>query len=186
MRLFLAIPISEPVLDALADAVARLRESRAPVRWVRPEGMHLTVKFLGDTDSSRIGPLVEAVSKVTRDIMPFPFTVAGAGAYPGLKRPRVLWVGVEERTGAARRLWNGVEEETEQVGFTREKRGFSPHVTIGRVKGNMNLSRLTAALEGIKGELWGGQEARELVLYSSTLQPGGAVYDKVHVFDLGT
>ena len=155
------------------------------MRWVRPEGMHLTVKFLGGTDPARVDPLLEAIAFVTRAIMPFPLSVTGAGAYPSMKRPRVLWAGVVENSGAIQSLWKGVEEKAEKQGFERERRGFSPHVTIGRVKGNMNIGRLTAAMETIKDEHWGDQEARELVLYSSELKPGGAVYTKVHVFGLG-
>ena len=186
MRLFLAIPIDKSILSTLAGAVDKLRETRAPVRWVRPEGMHLTLKFLGETEPDRLGPLVEAVSGVTGGIQPFPLSVSGAGAYPSLKRPRVLWAGVIENSGTLQRLVAGIEEVSEQLGWEREKRRFSPHVTIGRVKGNMNLGRLAAAMEHIREGHWGDQEAGEVVLYSSTLQPGGAVYEKVHVFGLGT
>ena len=185
MRLFLAIPIDKPILDALAGATDRLRETRAPVRWVRPEGMHLTLKFLGDTEPEEVASLVDAVSGVTNGVMPFPLSVHGAGAYPNLKRPRVLWAGVTENSGTIRRLVMGIEEVSEPLGWERERRRFSPHVTIGRVKGNMNLGRLAAAMEGLKEEHWGDQEAREVVLYRSELKPGGAVYEKVHVFGLG-
>ena len=82
MRLFLAIPIDRSILDALAGAAYKLRETRAPVRWVRPEGMHLTLKFLGDTEPDQVAPLVEAIAGVTQGIMPFPISVTGAGAYP--------------------------------------------------------------------------------------------------------
>jgi 2'-5' RNA ligase len=184
MRLFLAIPIDKQILEILAGAVDRLRESRAPVRWVRPEGMHLTLKFLGETGEDRVAPLVEAVSSVTRGVVPFPISVTGAGGYPNLRRPRVLWTGIIENSGTLFRLANGIENATEKLGWEREKRKFSPHITIGRVKGNMNIARLTTAMEGIREEHWGGQEVGEVVLYSSKLQPGGAVYEKVHVFEL--
>ena len=185
LRLFLAIPIDKKILDALAGAADKLRETRAPVGWVRPEGMHLTMKFLGDTDNDRVEPLVEVVTNICREILPFPLSVTGAGAYPNLRKPRVLWAGVVENSGTLERLWKGVEEETERLGWEREKRRFSPHVTIGRVKGNMNIARLATAMEGIKDEHWGDQEVGEVVLYRSELKPGGAVYEKVHVFPLG-
>jgi 2'-5' RNA ligase len=185
MRLFLAIPIDKPILDALAGATDKLRETRAPVRWVRPEGMHLTLKFLGDTEPGRVEPLVEAIADVTEGIMPFPISVAGSGAYPKIRSPRVLWAGVMENSGTLKRLVKSIEEEGEKLGFEREKREFSPHITIGRVKGNMNIARLIAAVKEIKDVHWGDQEAGEVVLYSSELNPGGAVYEKVHVFQLG-
>lgn len=185
MRLFLAIPIDKHILDALAGTVEKVRQSRASVRWVRPEGMHLTLKFLGETDPDRVKPLVEAVTKVTQSVMPFPLSVHGAGAYPSLKRPRVLWAGIIETSGTIHRLAAGIEEETGKLGWEKEKRKFSPHVTIGRVKGSMNIARLTAAMEELKVEHWGDQEAGEVALYSSELKPGGAVYERVHVFGLG-
>ena len=185
MRLFLALPIEKQILDALAGVVDKLRGSRGPVRWVRPEGMHLTLKFLGDTEEERVAPLVEAVSGVTSKIPPFPISVTGAGAYPNLRRPRVLWAGVVENSSTLKRLVKNMEEEVEKLGWEREKRVFSPHITIGRVKGNMNIARLTTAVKEIKDEHWGDQEVGEVVLYSSELKPGGAVYEKVHVFPLG-
>ena len=185
MRLFLAIPIDRQILDALAGVVEKLRESRAPVRWVRPEGTHLTLKFLGDTDLDKVEPMVQAVKEVCRDIQPFPLSVTEAGAYPKLKRPRVLWAGVVENSGSLQRLWEGVEEVTERLGWEREKRRFSPHVTIGRVKGNMNIARLTAAMEGIKEKHWGDQMVDSMVLDRSEVRPGGAVYERIHVFPLG-
>ncbi len=185
MRLFLAIPIDRRILDALAGAVARVRESRAPVRWVRPEGMHLTLKFLGNTDPDKVSPLVQAVAAITVNVMPFPIQVAGAGAYPNLRRPRILWAGILENSGTLQRLWLSLEDATEKLGFEREKRSFSPHVTIGRVKGNMNISRLTMAMEEIKDETWGNQEVVEMALYRSHLEKGGAKYEKVRVFPLG-
>jgi 2'-5' RNA ligase len=185
MRLFLAIPIDKQILDALAGATDKLRESRAPVRWVRPEGMHLTLKFLGDTDSDRVEPLVQAITAICRGIKPFPLSVTGVGAYPNLRRPRVLWAGVVENSGTLERLWDGTEKAAERLGWEREKRRFSPHITIGRVKGNINIARLTNTMDGIKDAHWGEQEVGEMVLYSSELKPGGAVYEKVHVFQLG-
>ena len=185
MRLFLAIPIDKQILDTLAGVVDKLRGSRGPVRWVRPEGMHLTLKFLGDTAEDRVEPLVRAVTEICQNVVPFPISVTGAGAYPNLRRPRVLWAGVVENSHTLKRLVKSVEEETEKLDWEREKRGFSPHITIGRIKGNMNIARLTTAVKEIKDEHWGDQEVGELVLYSSKLQPGGAVYEKIHVFPLG-
>ena len=185
MRLFLAIPIDKQILEALTGAVDRLRETRASVRWVRPEGTHLTMKFLGDTDQELIDPLVESLTRVCSSIMPFPMAVTGAGAYPNLRKPRVLWAGVVENSGTLERLWTGVEREAEKLGWEREKRRFSPHVTFGRVKGNMNLARLSKAMEEIKDEHWGDQEVGEMVLYRSHLEKGGARYEKVHVFPFG-
>jgi 2'-5' RNA ligase len=185
LRLFLAIPIAPDILDALDEGIDTLREARAPVRWVRREGMHLTVKFLGDTESKKIASLAQALDTVCGEFEPFPISVAGIGAYPSMRRPRVVWAGVEEFSGTLLRLAGGVEDACAQLGWPREKREFSPHVTVGRVKGKINISRLAQAVGTMEDNLWGTQTVNSLVLYSSELKLGGAVYEKVHVSRLG-
>jgi 2'-5' RNA ligase len=185
MRLFLAIPIAPDILKALETGIESLRETRAPVRWVRPEGMHLTVKFLGDTDRKKVGPLIQAVGEVCREVEPFPMSLSGIGAYPNMRRPRVVWAGVEELSGTLMRLAEDVEDACARMGWPREKRKFSPHVTVGRVKGKINISRLAQAVGKMEEELWGKQVVESLVLYSSELKPGGAMYEKIRVFQLG-
>ena len=184
LRIFLAVPVEQDILDTLVKAVDRLRESRAPVRWVRPEGMHLTVKYLGDTDPEKLGPLIQAVGEVCGEIEPFPMSVSGIGAYPNMRRPRVVWAGVEELSGTLLRLAEDVEDACARMGWPREKRKFSPHVTVGRVKGKINISRLAQAVGKMDRNLWGSQTVDSLVLYSSELKPGGAVYERLHVFQL--
>ena len=185
MRIFLAIPIREEVLRSLDHGISRLRESRAAVRWVKPGGIHQTVKFLGETRQDRVEALIEAMDLVCNMIEPFPIAVTGMGAYPDLRRPRVVWAGVHEPSGALHLLWRNTELATERLGWERERRGFTPHVTLGRVKGPINLARLTETIRSLENEHWGDQEVRDLVLYRSHLKPDGAVYEKVHVFPLG-
>jgi 2'-5' RNA ligase len=185
MRLFLAIPIVPDILNTLATGVDTLRETRAPVRWVRPEGMHLTVKFLGETEDKKVASLVLAVGPVCEEFEPFPISVTGIGAYPNMRRPRVIWAGVEELSGTLGRLALGIEDACFSLGWPREKRKFSPHVTVGRVKGKINIGRLAQAAGKLDENIWGTQTVDSLVLYSSELKPGGAVYEKVHVFPIG-
>ena len=185
MRLFLAIPIASDILEALGTGVETLRETRAPVKWVRPEGMHLTLKFLGETQDRKVPPLVQAIESSCSRFEPFPMSVSGIGAYPNMRRPRVVWAGVEELSGTLDKLQDGVEDACNLLGWPREERGFSPHVTVGRIKGKINISRLAQAVGKMDQNLWGSQTVDSVVLYSSELKPGGAVYEKVHVFQLG-
>jgi len=185
VRLFLAIRIEESIVRALGEGIDRLRETRAAVRWVRPEGIHLTVRFLGETGSDRIGPLAEEMSKVCAKLQSFPISIAGMGSYPSLKRPRVIWAGVEEPSGILERLWASTENTVTRLGWEEEKRGFSPHITLGRVKGPINLARLTEVLQAMDGKSWGRQEVPELVLFSSHLESGGARYEEIRVFPMG-
>ena len=185
LRLFLAVPVEQDILDTLVKAADRLRESRAPVRWVRPEGMHLTVKFLGDTDRGKVQPLIQGLSRECMGVEPFPISVIGIGAYPNLRRPRVIWAGVDEPSRTLLRLYEAVEDVCAPLGWEREKRKFSPHITVGRVKGNINMDRLAQAVGNMEEVLLGKQVVESLVLYSSELKPGGAVYETIHVFPLG-
>ncbi|MDF1535503.1 MAG: RNA 2',3'-cyclic phosphodiesterase [bacterium] len=182
LRIFLAIPIAPDILEALGKGVETLRETRAPVSWVRPGGMHLTVKFLGDTEPEWIAPLADSLAGICGLIEPFPVSVAGMGAYPSLRRPRVIWAGVEELSGTLLRLHEGVDNVCAGMGWPREKRKFSPHVTVGRVKGNINLARLSAAMGEIEDEHWGDQEVMSMVLYRSHLEKGGARYEEMRIF----
>jgi 2'-5' RNA ligase len=185
MRVFLAITVSPEIRDSLEQAVNRLRESRAAVRWVNPDAVHQTVKFLGDTPEDRLGDLISSMTPVCDGIVPFPITVVGLGAYPDTRRPRILWAGVREPSGTLQRLWKHTEETAETLGWQREKRAFSPHITLGRVKGPMNLPRLREIIGSLENEHWGDQEVRNLVLYRSHLNPGGVEYEIVHVFPFG-
>ncbi len=185
MRLFLAIRIEEGIVRALGEGIDRLRETRAPVRWVRPEGIHLTVRFLGETGPDRIDPLAEEMRKVCANLHSFPISIAAMGSYPSLKRPRVIWAGVEEPSGILKNLWISTEKAVTRLGWEREKRGFSPHITLGRVKGSINLARLTEVLQTMDEKNWGQQEVLELVLFSSRLEAAGARYEAIRVFPMG-
>jgi len=185
MRLFIAIQVRDEILDSLGKGVERLRETRAAVRWVKPGGIHLTVRFLGETGPDRVHALVGTISAVCDKFEPFPLWVTGMGAYPDLRRPRVVWAGVEESSGILNRLWMSTEKAVSEIGWEKEKRGFSPHITLGRVKGPINITRLTEVMQSLENEHWGEQEVRDLILYRSQLKPEGIIYEKVQVFPLG-
>lgn len=185
MRLFLAIKIEDAILQALGRGIDRLRETRAAVRWVGPEGIHLTIRFLGETEPDRVGGLVEKIGGVSSVFHPFPISVAGTGSFPHPGRPRVIWAGVEEPSGTLDRLWALTEKAVTDLGWERGKRRFSPHITLGRVKGPINIARLSFVLQTMKDEDWGLQEVRSLVLVRSRLEGGGPRYEEIQVFPLG-
>lgn len=185
MRLFIALDIEQWIKDGLQEAVRELRRTRAPVRWVKPEGMHLTLKFLGQTPEEKVASLESSLESVCRDIFPFPVTVSGLGAFPGLSRPRVLWAGVEEPTGTMETLAGSLEEGMLALGWKKEKRKFHPHITIGRVKGNINLKQLSDAVSEFQGKIWGRQETSGVSLYRSHLEPAGARYEVIRFFPFG-
>jgi 2'-5' RNA ligase len=134
VRSFVALSLPDPVRAALAD-LRRAAPPRAPVRWVAPESIHLTLKFLGEIEPDRLEAVKAALSSFPWNLAPFAFTLSGVGAFPGLKRPRVLWVGVTDGADRVVELAERVERALGPIGFPREDRAFSPHLTIGRVNG---------------------------------------------------
>ena len=176
MRLFIAVNLPVAERHAAFEAAAPLRAARLPVRWVREEGIHVTLRFLGEVDEQRVAALEEALAGAVRQARPFGLTVGGVGAFPSMARPRVLWVGLE-RHPALELLANDVEHALMSLGFEPELRPFHPHVTLGRVERGAkaaafrNLERLAA---GIMYQ--GAFQVESVDLMQSTLGSGGATY----------
>jgi 2'-5' RNA ligase len=133
VRLFVAIELPEDVRALLAAAAERLRASEAAVKWVAPANLHLTVKFLGEAEEARLPEIVAALERAARGAGPLEARVSGAGAFPSAHRPRVVWAGLD--AGAALpSLVDAVERALAPLGFPREERPWSAHVTLGRVR----------------------------------------------------
>ncbi len=168
-----------PRLDRLEPVMAELRASGAPLKLVKLEQVHLTLKFLGDTEEALVPRLVEAMRRSAEGIAPFTVRVAGTGAFPNLRRMRVLWVGLEggqPLVEIARRL----EAETEPLGYPREGRDFSPHVTLARVReGGGNLDAARRILEAHAADAYGEFPVDRIRLKKSVLTPQGPIYSTV-------
>lgn len=184
IRTFVAIELTDDLLKSLARLQERL-ERQAPhraVRWVRSGGIHLTLKFLGDVPKARVPRIIEALELACRGVAPFSFDVAGLGCFPNPRRPRVVWVGVQEPTGALARLHKAVEQELRGLGFVPEKRPFSPHLTLGRVRRNVSSTerqRLGALIEKVDVGKLGRMPVASVSLIRSDLRPTGAVYTEL-------
>lgn len=131
MRLFIALNLPDEERRKIHEAAAPLREAGFPVRWIEPEAYHLTLKFLGDVRSEILPTVEKVVARVADATRAFPLALEGFGAFPTLRRPRVLWVGAEP-SPALRCLKQDLEWGLANHGFERETRAFHPHVTIGR------------------------------------------------------
>ncbi len=189
MRLFIAIPLPEPVLKRLAEVQHRLkgRVAHRSVRWVRSEGIHLTLKFLGDTTREKVGAIGEALTVVGRNAPGCTVTVEGLGCFPSPRRPRVLWVGVTEPTGRLEALQAAVEEAMTSLGYSPERRGFTPHLTVGRVRRGASRQEMEQIGEAVQtmavGEL-ATITVDRFELIRSELKPSGAEYTTVETFPL--
>ena len=181
IRTFIAIELDESVKDGLTKLRKRL-EGQAPrgsVRWVRPEGIHLTLKFLGDVPADQIEEITQALQKGCEGFAPFSLSCGGLGCFPNLKRPRVVWTGIQEETGTLAQLQRAIEEHVAPLGYPTEKRKFSPHLTLGRVQKRVSsgdLRRLGELVGASETGTLGQMEVRSVNLMRSDLRPSGAVY----------
>ena len=187
IRAFIAIPLPDPVLDELAALQRRLEKrilSRS-VRWVRPEGIHLTLKFLGDTPTDKVPEIKRALAAVARHAPVCTFSVGEVGCFPNPHRPRVVWVGVQEPTGRLATLQDAIEEVMAPLGYPPEGRGFTPHLTLGRM--GRRTSRNDAARVGeivteTEVGTLGEVSADRFALIRSVLKPTGAEYTPLEEF----
>ncbi|MDH4161187.1 MAG: RNA 2',3'-cyclic phosphodiesterase [Nitrospirota bacterium] len=179
MRLFIAIELPESLKQEIGTVREQLRKSGADANWTRPEGIHLTLKFLGEVEESLVPLIKGSLAAACRGIGKFRIEIAGAGAFPNLKAPRVLWLGVQgdvEKLGA---LQASVEDGMADLGFEREERKFSPHLTLGRVKFPRPRDNWQDRISEIRDVQLGGFEAGHVSLMKSELRRDGAVYTEM-------
>lgn len=181
VRTFIAIELDAGLKAGLALAQERLHERVPPrsVRWVRPEAIHLTLKFLGDTPIERLDEIKAALGQATAESQPFGIDVGGLGCFPNLRRPRVVWIGLQEPTGMLVRLRDSLENLVASLGFPAEKRPFHPHLTLGRVQRYVSKSDVREIGEVVSTSAFGkiGEISVSSVSYiKSDLLPSGAVY----------
>lgn len=176
LRTFVAVEIPGDVRAALAAVQSHLRQRRVRARWVRPGGMHLTLKFLGNLPADQVPSVADALQIAAGGHAGFSLTAAGIGVFPELRRPRVIWAGFSGGTGLLAGLQAGVEERLAAVGFPREDRPFRAHLTIGRCSEPVAPAVMGEAVNSFAGRCFGEFDVRELVLFQSDLKPDGPVY----------
>jgi len=175
-RSFIAVDI--PPTPSLESFAEQLRTASASLKVVSTDQLHLTVKFLGDTEEGLVPEIVTAIREACADIQPFPITVRGAGAFPSLSRMNVVWVGVEGAEPIGR-IAADVEASLESLGFAAERRPWKAHVTLARAKGHRDLDRVRRILETRRDEVFGSHRVDRIHLKKSVLTPGGAQYSVV-------
>lgn len=174
MRSFLAIELSEEIRARLGELQRELQKAGIQARYVRPEGVHLTLKFLGEVEPSLVPQLEMRLRPLAARCPGLTLEARGLGAFPNLKRPRVLWVGVHAPAELLR-LQSEVEAAMAEEGFAPEERAFHPHLTLAREPDPRAAERLERLLQGPEREL-GRFRAEALILFESQLQKGGARY----------
>jgi RNA 2',3'-cyclic 3'-phosphodiesterase len=178
MRAFIAIDLVPEIKEHLLAVVRDLQAARADVRWIGAGGMHLTLKFLGEIDQARAARVKETLAAVASRFRPFPLRLEGTGAFPDERSPRVLWAGCAAGPELAA-LQREIEAALEAEGFEREARPFTPHLTLGRVKGPGRIDRAMSELSRRREEVFGAMTVGKIVLFESLLRPQGAEYRAV-------
>ena len=180
IRAFIAVELPEDLKKELNEMDAQLKKTSPPVvKWVDPNSIHITLKFLGEISEDNIEELMLAIEESAQGTLPFQLEVRGLGAFPNLERPQVLWAGVKGELEKIIQLQKSIESNTEQLGFPRESRVFSPHLTLGRVRYEARPNerqRLGKLLTDTTFTALHNIDVDAVNLMKSQLTPGGAVY----------
>ena len=182
MRCFIAVGISDAVREALAGIAGRLKPLIAGARWVPPESMHMTLRFLGEIDDETAGKVRDALAAVPG--APFQARFSGLGAFPSEERAAVLWAGVAGGSGELVSLAARVTEVTKGFGVKSDEKPFIPHLTLARIRPPAGLERLEVFRE-LKETGIGMSEVGGFLLMRSILRPGGPVYETIGEYGLG-
>ncbi|PWB48551.1 MAG: RNA 2',3'-cyclic phosphodiesterase [Candidatus Methylomirabilota bacterium] len=184
IRAFIAANLDPGLKAALAGVQDRLKATRADVGWVRPENLHLTLKFLGQVEEDRFGAIGEAVAAAAAGCGPVHLVFQGLGAFPSPRSARVVWIGLSHGAETLAALQARIEAGLEPLGYAREARLFTAHLTLGRVRGPGHREQLARALTEATAEPLGEMVLHRIELMKSDLSPSGARYTILHSFPL--
>ena len=188
IRAFVAIELPDSAKESLSALMQRLKPGKHPqVKWVAPDSVHLTLKFLGNIYSDQVPGVTEAIGSASWGLGPIEVKLGGLGAFPNLGQPRVIWVAVLGEIEKLRDLQRDIDEALSHFGFPKEKRVFTPHLTLGRMR-----DRASSGERGSIGRLLqntnfkGGDvmDVKAISLMRSTLKPSGALYARLSSIEL--
>jgi 2'-5' RNA ligase len=185
-RLFIAIELPKTTKEALAKVQDHLKGARA-VRWTRPEQIHLTLQFLGNVPIEKMEAIIDALQATVPHLVPFELTLTGVGAFPNLKRPRVIWAGVSNSISPLQDLHRAVIVATKTVGFKPEERPFKPHLTFGRVQkwaGRNDYAQIQQVIQDTQVGYIATFSVDHIGLIRSQLKPEGPIYTTLATINL--
>jgi 2'-5' RNA ligase len=184
VRLFVALDLPDEVRRSLAELIARLKPKCREARWVRPESMHLTLKFIGhaiaDGDAQKLGELRAALAAI-HSSGPVELRFRGVGFFPNERRPRVVWCGIDASRNLAE-IASEIDRALEPLGMPRENRAFVPHLTLARIEPPRPLDALTREAEELKSTEFGSARESQFYLFESKLKRSGAEYTKLETY----
>lgn len=176
IRVFIALALPEHVTGALDSLQQELKQFGIKMKYTDPENIHLTLKFLGDIRAGQADAIGEKLKQAAAGFAPIELSAKGMGVFPGIRKPRVLWTGVGGQTENLEKLHTEVESAMEVLGFEKESRRFSAHLTLGRFKGRADQALLADAIRQFGDFASDEFTADALYLFKSSLTPKGPVY----------
>jgi len=186
IRSFLAIELPEAIRKRIEEIQRDLRSSNSDVRWVSPEKIHLTLKFFGNIEESRVDTITKSIEPLVGGTPQFSLEVRGMGVFPNIRNPRVIWMGLIDEKQVLIPLQKQLESTLETIGFQVEDRLFRPHLTLGRMNSGRGKDELTGRIQKHKEEKFGDVEVKRLVLFKSDLRPIGPIYTPLGQIELGS
>ncbi len=179
-RLFIALELSKKQKEEVKILQSHLSEYLDGVRWVKPAGMHLTLKFLGDTEPDKLELVKSAMDQAVSGLKSFEVSYGRGGVFPDPARARVIWLGLKEGEKDVRKLAKNIDQELQEMNFAPEKREFTPHLTIGRIRDKISKAKIEQFIEREKSFVTGNVKIDGVVLFESTLTPQGAIHTPLH------
>jgi 2'-5' RNA ligase len=184
IRCFIAVKLPDDILDQIKTYIRSLRDIGPDVRWVKPQGIHITLRFLGEQPRNAVENVRNELHGIPGTVPPFRLKISGTGCFPNARKPRVFWLGIDhDPENSLFKLHEWIETRLEPLGFEREKRRFSPHLTLGRTKRPADHRPLLAYLESNPFPEM-SFDITEVIFMRSELRPQGAVYTPIERYAL--
>lgn len=179
IRLFIALHIQQSIREYFAEIIKDFRTKGGKIKWVEPENMHLTLKFLGNTEASLVDNIKTQLNKVSTNFTQLNSNLSNLGGFPSLKKPKVIWVDLERNRDQIIEMAKSIDTSLSEIGFTSDSKPFKPHLTLGRIKKEVELEQLTDYLSGYR------LEKKDIIfdslsLTKSTLTNDGPIYKSLH------
>lgn len=182
MRAFIAIELPQIIKTALAKLQEQLKQSGADVKWVEPQNIHLTLKFLGEINQEQLVLIKQIIDDTARDRKTFPASISSLRAFPKINFPRVIWAGISPGDNETKEIVRDLEEKIQKLGIPKEERPFAAHITLGRVRSLKNKEKLVQALNSLTPDLSAQPiefPVLKITLFKSTLSPKGPSYEAI-------
>ena len=184
MRLFIAIGLNDTLKEKISELQKYFIDIDSDVKWVDRKNLHFTLKFLGETGENKLKDIESAINKSLVQIKSFFITIEKTGTFPETGAPRVLWLGISEGSEILSSISSKLNDYLFESGFEKENRGFTPHLTIGRVRSNRNILMLKDKIKQFHDISIGKNEVNEVLLMQSKLTPSGPIYTRAGVFKI--